>query len=116
MPRFVSKTAVIAAGQSLSAVIDCSTGAPVFLHMPADWTSARISYQVSPDGTTYNDLFGSDAREIQHNVVAGTSILIDSTWEPVTYLKLRSGGRDNPVPQEADRTITITIDTSAAGP
>jgi hypothetical protein len=115
MPRFVSKTATISAGQSVSSAIDCSTGAPVFLHMPAGWTSARISYQVSPDGVAaYNDLFSSDAREIQHNVVAGTSILLDRSWEPVTYLKLRSGGRDNPVPQEADRMITITIDTSAA--
>ena len=112
--RFVTKTATISAGQSLSAAIDCTAGAPVFLHMPTDWTSARISFQVSPDGTNYNDLFGTDAREIQFNAVAGTSSRLDPMWEPVTWLKIRSGGRDNPVPQEADRTITITVDTKAA--
>jgi hypothetical protein len=114
MPRFMPKAAIITAGQSLSAAIDCSTGAPVFLHMPAGWTSARLSFQVSPDNTVYNDLFNTDALEIQFNVVPGTSVRLDKFWEPVTWLKIRSGGRDMPVPQEADRTITVTIDTAAA--
>ena len=114
MPRFVNKTAVIAAGQSLSAAIDCSTGAPVFLHMPTDWSKARVSFQVSPDGATYNDLFNDNALEIQFNAVPGTSKRLDRHWEPVTWLKIRSGSRDAPVPQEASRTITITIDTAAA--
>ena len=113
MPRYVAKTATIAAGQSLSDVIDCSTGAPVFLHMPADWTSARLSFQVSADGTTYNDLFTWEAVEITVNVVPGTSMLLDPKWGPVTYMKIRSGGRDKPVPQEATRTIVMTLDTSA---
>lgn len=114
MPRFMPKTATITAGQALSSAIDCSTGAPVFLHMPPDWTPARLSFQVSPDNTTYNDLFDTSARELTFNVVPGTSVRLDNFWEPVTWLKVRSGGRDAPVPQAADRTINVTVDTSAA--
>ena len=111
--RFVNLTATISAGQALSSVIDCSAGAPVFLHMPADWTSARLSFQVSPDGANFNDLFDSNAREITFNIAAGTSLLLDKMWEPVTYLRIRSGGRDAPMPQQAVRTVTITLDTHA---
>lgn len=111
MPRFVPKTATILAGESLSDTIDCSTGAPVFLHMSVNWTPARLSFQVSGDGVTYNDLFTSEARELTVNVVAGTAVRLDPIWSPITYLKIRSGGRDHPVPQEADCSIVVTIDT-----
>ncbi len=112
--RFMTKTAVISAGQALSAVIDCSSGAPVFLHMPKDWTPSRLTFQVSPDGTNFNDLFDNSAQEISFNVHPGTSVRLDKMWEPVTYLKIRSGGRDAPRAQDDDRTITVTVDTAAA--
>lgn len=115
MARYVAKPATIAAGQSLSAAIDCSTGAPVFLHMPPDWTSARLSFQVSPDNTDYDDLFDASAREITVNVLPGTAMRLDSElWAPVTWLKIRSGGRDQPIPQAVNRTISVVIDTAIA--
>ena len=110
--RFQNKTATILAGQSLSDSIDCSAGAPVFVHMPTDWTPSRLTFQVSPDGTNYNDLFDSEAREVAVNIIAGTSVRLAPEWSPVTYLKVRSGGRAVPVPQAADRAIVITIDTN----
>jgi hypothetical protein len=111
--RFQNKTATILAGESLSSVIDCSDGALVFLHMPSDWTPAMLSFQVSPDGVKFNDLVDSHAIELVMNVAAGTSVRVDPKWSPVTYLKIRSGERDAPVVQDADQTITITIDTAA---
>jgi hypothetical protein len=108
----VQKTATIRAGESLSDAIDCGTGAPVFIHMPDEWTSSRISFQVSPDGTNFKNLFDSNAREIAFNVRAGSSMALETGWTPVLYLKLRSGTCDLPVLQEADRQIEITIDTS----
>jgi hypothetical protein len=115
MARYVTKAATIAAGAALSDVIDCSTGAPVFLHMPSDWTPARLTFQVSYDGTNFNDLFDSEAREISFNAVPGTSVRMDSMqWLPVTWLKVRSGPRDNPRAQESARAVNVTIDTAAA--
>ena len=114
MARYVNLTANIAAGQALSNAIDCSAGAPVFLHMPSDWTPARLSFQVSADGTNFNDLFDAEAHELTVNVLPATSVRIDATlWAPITQVKLRSGARNTPVPQQADRAVIITIDTAA---
>lgn len=109
--RFATKQTTIVAGQSLSIWIDCTAGAPVFLHMPSDWTPAMLTFQVSYDNTNYNDLFGPDGKELAFNVVPGTSVRIDPIWSPVMYLKMRSGTRANPIPQEADRIIAVTVDT-----
>jgi hypothetical protein len=114
MPRFVQKTATILAGQSLSSTIDCSTGAPIMIHMSDQWTPSRLSFQVSPDGTNFYDLFDRDTLEMVLNVVAGTSVALEPGLAPVSYLKVRSGSREHPVTQEADRQIVITIDTSSA--
>jgi hypothetical protein len=81
--------------------------------MPAEWTQAHLSFQVSPDGVTFNDLFDRNGAEIILNILEGTAVPIEPAWAPVTYLKLRSGSRDAPIAQEADRTISITIDTRA---
>jgi hypothetical protein len=114
MARFVQKSATIAAGESLSTVIDCGTGAPVFLHMPDEWTPSRLSFQVSADGVNFKNLFNDSAQEIAFNIGAGTSVPLDTIWTPVIWLKVRSGTYELPVPQAADREIVVTIDTSAA--
>jgi hypothetical protein len=111
--RFINKTATILAGQSLSSVLDCTSGGPAFIHMPLDWTSAMLSFQVSPDGVNFNDLFDRTAAELAINILGGTSLNLDQTvWKPVLYLKMRSGVRNNPISQVADRVINVTIDTS----
>jgi hypothetical protein len=114
MARYVQKTATISAGQSLSNVIDCSTGAPVLVYVPQLWTPSRLSFQVSPDGTNFYDLFDQNALEIAFNVAAGTAVLLALNWAPLLYFKVRSGSRDLAVSQQADRPIIVTIDTSAA--
>jgi hypothetical protein len=112
MARFINKTATIRAGQSLSDVIECDTGAPTFIHMPSQWTRALLSFQVSSDGINFNDLFDGNGREIVFNIPAGVSINIPIGWDAVLHLKLRSGPRDHQVAQEADRAIVVTIDTA----
>ena len=114
MPRFVNKTATIPAGQALSNAVDCSTGMPVFVYLPATWMPATLSFQVSPDGTNFSDLFTAESREIMLNVAAGTAVRLDQAWEPVTYLKVRSGSRHNVVPQDSNQLITIVLDTAAS--
>jgi hypothetical protein len=107
----VYKTATIPAGQWLSSVIDCSAGAPIMIHIP-EWTAACLSFQVSPDGTNFYDWFDRDTVEIVVNVVEGTCVPLDPEWAAIQFFRLRSGLRDLPVPQQADRQIVITLDTS----
>ncbi len=112
LPQFLFKTVVINAGESLSEAVDCSQGTPTFIYVPDNWTSARLSFQVSPEGTDFYDLFDVEAHEITVNVVAGTAVRIDPKWTTVTYLKIRSGVRSAPKAQENDCSIVIAIDTA----
>lgn len=110
--RYQVTTTTIRAGQSLSDEIDCGVGAPVMIHVPQDWTSSRLTFQISTDGTIWADFFDRSSLEVAFNVTAGTAVLLETGWAPVLRLKIRSGGRDAPVPQEADRVIGITLDTT----
>ena len=40
-------TTTIPAGQSLSGALDMSSGTAIFLHMPAEWTPAVLSFLIS---------------------------------------------------------------------
>jgi hypothetical protein len=112
--RYINKVVTIEAGESLSNVVDCSMGAPIAIYMPEDWTSACISFRVSPDSTNFGDLFDSNANEIAYNILAGTALILKSEWTPIMYLRIRSGGRDAPVVQELTQRITVTIDSAPA--
>ena len=113
MPR-VFVTGTILAGQSLSGPLDCRSGAPLLLFIPAQWTSARISYQLSQDGVTYYDLYDRSAKEIAVNVRAGTVVRLNPEWTEVAlgcWLKIRSGSSDGPTIQTANRTFTLLVET-----
>ena len=103
----------IAAGESLSDGVDCRGGKVIKITMPADWTFADLTFQTSSDGTFYNDIMRPDGREVMCVVFEGTAII---GMELVTgFLKFRSGTRDRPVEQEAQRAFAVAIDTGAGG-
>jgi hypothetical protein len=65
---------------------------------------------VSPDNVTWGDLFDKDGSEVSRNVRPGSGITLDaSLTQSALWLKIRSGGRDNPVPQAAERTFNLAI-------
>jgi hypothetical protein len=110
--RYTIATVNFPAGESLSSVLNCGTGAPVMFRIPDDWTSAQVSFQTSPDATNFFDLFDRSAREVSFNVVPGTAVLLDQGWAPVLYLRVRSGMRNSPVPQKSARQVGFTLDTT----
>ena len=97
---------------SLSGAIDCSAAPPVRISMPAAWTAANLSFQVSSDGTTFEDLFDSTGKEVMVNVMPGTVVRLSAGWavSPV-WLKFRSGSRTAPVLQSVDRIFSIALVT-----
>jgi hypothetical protein len=104
---------VIAAGQSLSAGLDCTAGNIVRLTMPASWDGANLSFQISSDGAGYNDLFTIDGKEVVIPVVAGTAVVIaplSDYLKAVAFLKVRSGSRAYPVTQSAQRDFAVAIE------
>jgi hypothetical protein len=106
---------IIAAGESLSEAVDCSAGLPVRITMPAEWTAAGLSFQISSDGNFYNDCFDATGHEMVLVVLPGTAVPIPEQWgRMMGWLKFRSGGRDNPVAQEAQRDFSIALTKAAA--
>lgn len=101
-------TATIASAASLSGAVDLAASALAGLQMPAAWTAANLTFQVSFDGTTYADLY--DSLGTEYTVTASTSRFIAlpaSDFLGARYLKIRSGTAAVPVAQGASRDIQL---------
>lgn len=79
--------------------------------MPADWTSANLTFQMSPDaGNTWVNVMDQNGSEIV--AVAGTSrcIVLDPTqFAAFQHLRLRSGTASASVNQTASREVTLLL-------
>jgi hypothetical protein len=121
MATFITRPAVIAAGESLSDVVDCSdmgTAALCAIVMPQDWNSSGgITFQVSHDTTTYCDLYHMDGREVTITATPGGTVLVDAdVAKAVRFLKLRAGTEQNPVAQNEDREFGVVLVSDATAP
>lgn len=108
--------AVIASGASLSGVIDLtpynSSGGKraVGLQMPAAWTAANLTFFVSLDGVTFQELYDGQGNEYTVIANAANYILLDpSVFGSFLWFKIQSGTTASPVNQAASRTIGINI-------
>jgi hypothetical protein len=102
------ETATIANGASLSGTIDTKGRTLVGIEMPAAWTAASMTYQVSMDGANWRDLYNGDGDEL--TTAVSTSRFVAFSWYeflPVRYVKIRSGSSGTPVNQGGARTLTI---------
>ena len=104
--------ASITSGQSLSAQVDIGPGRLVGLIVPAAWTAANITFQVSADGgATWNNLFTYLGAEFTVVSVVGQFNAIDPTLlKGVLSLKVRSGTSASPVTQGS--TVSVTLVTA----
>jgi hypothetical protein len=112
--RISVTTGTIANGDSLSAAVDLAGGRLAAIVMPADWTTAALSFQGSPDGVIFSDVFdGSAERSISSSDMAamvGKLDIMDPTeWGGIEQIKLRSGLTGAAVNQGAERSFTIVI-------
>jgi hypothetical protein len=103
-------TATIANGASLSGAVDLGGATMVAIQMPANWTAANLTFQLSADGVTYAEL--QDELGNTFTVTAAASLAIASaalaaTFLGARYLKVRSGTSGVPINQGAARDIKI---------
>ncbi len=107
-------TATIASGTALSAEVDIGSKSLVGIFVPAAWTTAGISFQVSVDGgVTWGELNDqTPAAIVVGSITGGTAVYIgiDPTRlrGPVA-LKVRSGTSATPVNQGS--TVNLTLVT-----
>jgi hypothetical protein len=105
-------TVTIANGQSLSGAINLGAHILCAIVIPAAWTAAALSFQVSDDlGLTWQDMYDSTGTEVTIPLaaaVAGQRISINTAlFAGADFLKIRSGTGGAPVAQGAARTITL---------
>ena len=99
----------IANGGSLSGAIDCKGPQPVGVAMPAAWTAATITLQMSPDGgTTWYEVYDTDGVLYNPAADAGRYIpLSPPVIAGATLIKVRSGTAAAPVAQGAARSGSV---------
>ena len=101
-------TATIASSASLSDAMDlCGTTLAGYI-MPASWTAADITFQVSVDGTNFYNLYDQYGNEVRHTVSTSRFVaLTPSDMAGVRYVKFRSGTSGSAVTQGSSRAITL---------
>lgn len=103
-------SATIANGTSLSAQVNLGAKTLVGISMPATWSAAALSFQVSVDGgTTWLEMQTISAA-VSVTAAADQYIALDpATWRGVNAIKVRSGTSGVPVNQAADRVIGLVV-------
>ena len=102
----------IASGTSLSAAFSLGGASIGAIIMPAAWSAANLTLQVSYDGTTFYNVYDDQGNELVITASTSRVLLIDNLaqllalGEGVSY-KLRSGTSGTPVNQAADRAIGV---------
>jgi len=106
-----TRTATIAISTSLSAAIALPPGwYPAAILMPAAWTAADLTFQLSLDGTTFADLYDDAGTEVTAKAAAARYITLDPLeFRTARAIKLRSGTAASAVNQEAARTLILVL-------
>lgn len=105
-------TATIAASASLSNAVQLGRKSLVAIVMPSAWTTASLTFQASPDGSTFDELYYLSGLASTNYVItapgASQFIMLDPTqWRGIDTLKVRSGTSGTPVNQVAQALITL---------
>lgn len=103
-------SALISASGNLSAAANLSGYCPAAVFVPATWTAAVMTFQVSLDsGQTYADLYDANG-EVSVAVVAGKVVRLNpADYAGFTDMKVRSGTAAVPVAQSSAATVVIGL-------
>lgn len=105
-----TRTATIANGESLSAAVDLDGSTIVGIIMPAVWTAANLTLQMSADDTTFNNVYDELGAEKTITAAASRYIPLNpSDFLGADSFKLRSGTSGTPVNQGAARSIVVVL-------
>jgi hypothetical protein len=104
--------ATIETGQALSGPTPLGALTLVGISMPAVWTPAVLTFQVSPDGgTTWQELYDGAGNEVTFMTGGGQLLipLVDpsSAWRGINMVQVRSGTAGAPVDQVSGAVINL---------
>lgn len=104
--------ATIQSGTALSPQTNLGGKTLIGIFLPANWTTASLSFQASPDGgATFGELVDASAAAIAiSSVAAGIFVTLDPTkWRGINCIKVRSGTSGAPANQAA--TVALQLVT-----
>lgn len=104
-------SATIADGQSLSAAVDLNGASIVGIATAAGWGTAVITFQVSPDGTTWYEYEDVNGATITIPSIAASKYraIVPVDFAGVRYLKVRSGTSGAPVVQSGGDAVSLIV-------
>ena len=98
----------IANGAALSDAVNLRGEVLVGVRMPAAWTAAGITFQVSMDNVTYLNAYAAGGGEVALVVVAAHHVALDPNgYAGFRWIKVRSGTGAAPVNQLAERVFSV---------
>lgn len=108
--QVTTTTASIANGASLSGAVDSSAGRLARIDMPASWTAANLTFQISSDNATWLNLYDALGAEYTVQAAASRGLIVPLIdFLGARYIKIRSGTAAAAVNQGADRVLTLTL-------
>lgn len=100
--------AVIPAAGSLSAAVQLRGWEVVAVIMPAAWTAAGITFQVSNDGVVFHEARASTGAETTLTVAVDQRVSVPAAaLTGAREIRVRSGTAAVPVVQAAERTVEL---------
>jgi len=101
----------IEAGASFSSPVNLGGLRFLGVFMPTDWTSAELSFQTSPDGTHWYNVFDQNGNEVLFSVGAGlyAAVTAATVFAPMQFLRIKSGSSAVPIVQAAARTLNLML-------
>jgi hypothetical protein len=110
MVNYAVARAVIANAASLSRVIDLGGKRLAGIVMPSGWTAAALTFQVSPDGQNFFNLYDAFGTEVTVQAALSRAISLSAVdWLAFRFIKIRSGTSAVPVAQGAERILTLPV-------
>lgn len=113
MAMIVIAGPIIAAGDSLSGILNVSSGGVYRIVMPIDWTSAVVTFQLSYDGVEFYNVYDRDGNEISMKCVQQSVVPIGEYLFYIHSLKIRSGTHRDPVKQANTVSFKVVLETKA---
>ena len=107
-------TATIAINANLSDAVELKGYSILRIAMPAVWTAADLTFQVSDDGgTTFRNMYWDWGPEMVIDAAAAITIELSPfvRLSHIDQIKVRSGTAGTPVNQAAERLILLAVST-----
>jgi hypothetical protein len=124
MPIYALPGPIIPAGESISNAVDCGGNQILRIVTPSGWDRAALSFQLSPDGAKFNDLYWvqlTGGKFLPFEAVVdplpdgAVLVMPPQSGLKIFWIRFRSGTKAVPVVQSNERMFQIITWVPDAG-